>query len=40
MIISDNAPQFKLVTTVMDQQWTEILRSEEVLSLYSNEGIT
>ena len=39
MIISDNAPQFKLVKTVLDQQWTKILRSEEVLSFYSNEGI-
>ena len=45
MIISDNAPQFKLVKTVIDQQWSEIFRSEifrsdEVLHFFSNEGIT
>ena len=40
MIILDNAPQFKLVNTVLDQQWIKILRNEEVLSFYSNESIT
>ena len=40
IIISDNAPQFKLVKTVLDQQWNKIFRSEEVLSFYSDEGIT
>ena len=40
VIISDNALQFKPVKTVLDQQWNKIFRSEEVLSFYSDEGIT
>ena len=39
VIISDNVPHFKLVKTVLDQQWTTILRSEEVLIFNFNEGI-
>ena len=40
VIISDNAPQFKLVKTVLDQQWAKVFRSEEVLSFFSDEGNT
>ena len=40
VIISDNAPQFKLVETVIDQQWSMIFRSDEVLHFFSDEGIT
>ena len=40
VIISDNAPQFKLVKTVLDQQWNRMFRSEELLRFFSNEGIT
>ena len=34
VIISDNTPQFKLVKTVLDQQWSRVFRSEEVLSFF------
>ena len=34
MIISDNAPQFKLVKTIIDQQWSMIFRSDEVLHFF------
>ena len=40
VIISDNAPQFKLVKTVLDQHWAKVFRSEEVLSFFSGKGIT
>ena len=40
MIISDNALQFKLVKTALSQQWSNVFRSEEVLSLFTDEGIT
>ena len=39
VIFSYNAPQFKLVNTVLDQQYNKIFRSEKVLSIFINEGI-
>ena len=30
VIISDNAPQFKLVKTVLDQQWCNLIKSDDV----------
>ena len=40
MIISDNAPHFRLVKTVVHRQWHAVFTDEEVLSYYSREGIT
>jgi len=39
LIISDNAPQFKLVQTVLDREWSKVFIDEEVLSFLSQEGI-
>ena len=39
LIISDNAPQFRLVKSVLDQQWVNVCRDKEVLSYLSYEGI-
>ena len=39
LIISDNAPQFKLVSTVLDKQWREIFKDKDVLHYLSMEGI-
>jgi len=39
MIISDNAAQFKLVKSVVDEQWRELTRDEELISYLSNSGI-
>ena len=40
MIISDNAPQFRLVKTVLDKQWNEVFKNDDVLSFFSSQGIT
>jgi len=40
LIISDNAPQFKLVKSVVDHQWNKVFKSEEILSFFSQEGIS
>ena len=40
LIISDNAPHFTLDKTVIHQQWHAVFTDKEVLSYYSNEGIT
>jgi len=39
IVISDNAPQFRLVKTVPDKQWNEVFK-DDVLSFHANEGIT
>ena len=31
LIISDNAPQFKLVSTVLDKQWRKIFKDKDAL---------
>ena len=38
-IISDNAPQFRLVKSALDQQWLKVYRDETVVSFFSYEGI-
>ena len=40
MIISDNALQFRLVKTVIHQQWHAVFTDDKVLSYFSHEGIT
>jgi len=35
MVISDNAPQFRLVKTVLDNQWNEVFK-DDVLSFFAN----
>ena len=39
VIISDNAPQFKLVKTVLDQQWCNLIKSDDVMNFFSSTGI-
>jgi len=39
VIVSDNAPQFKLVCTVVDREWRRIFQDKEVMSYVSTEGI-
>ena len=39
LIISDNAPQFKLVNTILNKQWREMLNDKEVLNYVAMEGI-
>ena len=39
VIISDNAPQFKLVCTVVDREWRKVLKDKEVMNYISAEGI-
>ena len=39
LIISDNAPQFRLVKSVLDHQWMNVYRDETVLNFFSYEGI-
>ena len=39
LIISDNAPQFRLVKTTLDVEWSKTFKSTEVLDYYSYEGI-
>jgi len=34
LIISDNAPQFRLVKTVLDQQWNKVFNDNNVLSFF------
>ena len=38
-IISDNAPQFKLTNTVLNQQWRTVFTDQSLLSYVSSEGI-
>ena len=38
-IISDNAPQFRLVKSVLDHQWMNVYKDETVLNFFSYEGI-
>ena len=38
-IISDNAAEFKLVKTVIDEQWRQIALHEEVVTYLSSNGI-
>ena len=40
LVISNNAPQFKLVNTTIDHQWSKVFKNHELLSFYSQEGIT
>ena len=37
LIVSDNAPQFRLVKSVLDMQWNTIFQSNEVLDYFSYE---
>ena len=39
LIISDNAAQFKLVKTAIDEQWRQLTLDEELVSYLSNNGI-
>ena len=39
MIVSDNAPQFRLVKLVLDMQWSTIFQSIEVLDYFSYKEI-
>ena len=39
VIFSDNAPQFKLVCTVVDREWRKVLKDKEVMNYVSAEGI-
>ena len=39
LIISDNAPQFKLTNTALSNQWRQIFRDEDVLSYVSSQEI-
>ena len=39
LVISDNAPQFKLVNTTLNKQWRQILSDKEVLNYVAVEGI-
>ena len=39
MIISDNAPQFRLTKTTLDEQWRHVFKDEDVLNYVSMEGI-
>ena len=38
-IISDNAPQFCLVKTTLDEQWSKIFQCTEILDYFSYKGI-
>ena len=40
VVVSDNAPQFRLAKTVLDKRWSDVFKDEEVLSFFANEGIT
>ena len=40
MIIYDNGPQFRLVKTVIHQQWSRVFTGEVILRYFSHEGIT
>ena len=39
MIISDNAPQFRLTKTTLDEQWRHVFKDEDVLNYVSMKGI-
>ena len=39
LIISDNAPQFRLVKTTLDMEWNKTFKSSEVLDYFSHEVI-
>ena len=39
LIISDNAAQFKLVKTAIDEQWRQLTLDKELVSYLSNNGI-
>ena len=39
LVILDNAPQFKLVSTAVTQQWRTAFKDEVVLDCMSTEGI-
>ena len=39
LIISDSAPQFKLVQAVLDREWNTVFRNDDVLSFFSRERI-
>ena len=39
VIISDNAPQYKPVCTVVDREWRKVLKDKEVMNYISAEGI-
>ena len=39
LIISDNAPQFRLTNTVLDNQWRQVFKNKDVLNYISMEGI-
>ena len=39
LVISDNAPQFKLVNTTLNKQWRQVLSDKEVLNYIAVEGI-
>ena len=39
LIISDNAPQFRLTNTVLDKQWRQVFKNKDVLNYISMEGI-
>ena len=38
-IVSDNAPQFKLITTALSKQWRNVCIDKKVLSYIAVEGI-
>ena len=38
-IISDNAPQFRLVKTTLDEQWSKIFQCTEILDYFSYKRI-
>ena len=39
LIISDNAPIFRLVKTTLDMEWNKTFKSNEILDYFSHEGI-
>ena len=39
LIISDNAPQFRLVKTMLDMEWNKTFKSNKLLDYFSHEGI-
>ena len=39
LIISDNAPQFRLTNTVLDKQWRQVFKNKDVLNYIFMEGI-
>ena len=39
LVISNNAPQFRLVKTTLDEQWNKTFQSNEVLNYFSYETI-